>query len=124
MKAIVLPIKPEYAEAILKKKKRYEYRKHLCKEQIDKIFIYATAPVKQIVGEAYVIEKLTDNKEILWQRTKAFSGINRDFYDMYFKGFEIASAYSLGEVILYEHPRNLGEFGINFYPQSYVYVIE
>lgn len=124
MKAIVLPIKPEYAEAILKKEKRYEYRRHLCKKQIDKIVIYATAPVKKIVGEAFVIEKLIDNKEMLWQKTKTFSGIDKHFYDMYFKGLDEACAYSLGEVIAYESPRSLEEFGINFYPQSYVYVKE
>ena len=50
-KNIVLPIKPEYADKILNGQKKYEYRKNICTDNIEKIYVYATSPVKAIIGE-------------------------------------------------------------------------
>ena len=67
---IVLPIKPSYADKIISGEKKYEYRKRLCKDSIDKIYIYATSPVKRIIGEVKVLQKLNQKKEILWEISK------------------------------------------------------
>ena len=53
---IILPIKPVFAEKILSGEKKYEYRKRLCIKEINKIYIYATVPVKMIIGEVGVVE--------------------------------------------------------------------
>lgn len=37
---IIMPIKPVFAEKILSGEKKYEYRKQLCKKEINKIYIY------------------------------------------------------------------------------------
>ena len=47
MCTILLPIKPEYANKIVDQTKLYEYRKSICKRNIDKIVIYSTSPVKK-----------------------------------------------------------------------------
>ena len=49
---ILLSINPEHVENIFNGNKKYEYRKIKCKEKVDKIIIYSTAPIMQVVGEA------------------------------------------------------------------------
>ena len=40
----------------------------------------------------------------------------------YFKNKDIAFAYKLGKVIVYDKPKTLKDLGINYYPQSHVYL--
>lgn len=121
-KNIILPIKPLYVEEILNNNKKYEYRKHICVENIDKIYLYATAPVKALLGEAEVLEKIVMNKEKLWDITKEESGISKEYYDEYFSKSQTASAYRLGEIRRYKKPIELNDVGIMYAPQSYIYV--
>ena len=122
MTSIILPINPIFVEEIFKLNKRYEYRKSVCKKNIDKIYIYATRPVKKVVGEAMIDNIITGDKEYVWNITKDYAGINKTFYENYFKNSKKACAYCLGKVKAYRKPKDLKDFGINFYPQSYVYV--
>lgn len=121
---IILPIKPVFAEKILSGEKKYEYRKRLCKKQINKIYIYATAPVKMIIGEVWVVDKLSMDKEKLWQETQKYAGITKKFYDQYFEYQNCACAYRIGEVRQYRFPVALDSIGIEYVPQSFIYVGE
>ena len=51
---MLLSINPEFVESILNGTKLFEYRKFRCREDVDKIIIYATAPQKQVVAEAEI----------------------------------------------------------------------
>lgn len=119
---IILPIKPVYAEKILSGQKKYEYRKKLCQEDIDKIYIYATAPIKRLVGEVTVEKKVSLRKEDLWNESWKESGIEYEFYKEYFKANDFASAYKLGDYKMYKSGIPLAEIGIDYSPQSHVYI--
>lgn len=121
---IILPIKPVFAEKILSAEKKYEYRKRLCKKEVNKIYIYATAPVKMIIGEAMVINKLSMDKEKMWKETQKYAGINKKYYDQYFDYQDYACAYRIGEVRQYRFPVALDSIGIEYVPQSFTYVGE
>jgi len=123
-KNIILPIKPLYANKILSGEKKYEYRKKLCKDSIDKIYIYATSPVKKIIGEVKVLQKLNQEKKVLWEISKEESGVSREEFFKYFQKTEIGCAYYLGEVKKYNEPLTLESIGIKYTPQSYVYIEE
>ena len=69
-KNIILPIKPLFVEKVLSGEKKYEYRKKLCQKEIDKIYLYSTSPVKMIVGEAEVVDKMRMDKDLLWAKTR------------------------------------------------------
>lgn len=118
---IILPIKPLYADKILNGEKKYEYRKKLCQKDVGKIYIYATAPIKKIIGEAEVVQKLEMNKSDLWDMTKKYSGISRKFYDSYFANQSCACAYQIGKIKRYRKPLTLESLGIEYVPQSFVY---
>lgn len=119
---IILPIKPVYAEKILNNIKKYEFRRKLCTHNIDKIYLYATNPIKGIVGEVTVLEKVTMSKEKLWELAKEEAGITFSYYAEYFNNNERASAYMLGETKRYEKNIPLKDIGILYNPQSYVYI--
>ena len=124
MKMALMSIKPIYVTKILSGLKRFEYRKVPCKQKIDKIIIYSTAPVKKVVGEVEVIEVLCDTPTRIWEKTNVNSGISKEFFDQYFNGCQIAIAYALGKVTEYELPKELAEFGVKSAPQSFVYINE
>lgn len=121
---IILPIKPVFAEKILSGEKKYEYRKRLCKKEVKKIYIYATAPVKMIIGEAWLVNKMNMDKEKLWQETQKYAGITKKYYDKYFEYQDCACAYRIGEVRQYRFPVALDSIGIEYVPQSFIYVGE
>lgn len=121
-KKIIISINPEHVENIINGTKKYEYRTKAAKQDISSIIIYETLPVKKIVAEAEIIEVLELSPEDLWNETKEFSGISKDFYDDYFKNRDVAYAYKLGKIKVYKKPKSLLDFGIKCAPQSFVYV--
>lgn len=122
MKALLLSIKPEYVEKIISGTKKYEYRKHLAKEDIDVIYIYSTAPSMKVVATVQVIDRLSTSPTSLWEKTKANAGISRKKYREYFHGVKTANAYVLGNVNIFEIPKDLSEFGLSSAPQSFYYI--
>ena len=122
MCTILLPIKPEYANKIVDQTKLYEYRKSICKRNIDKIVIYSTSPVKKVIAEVEVKSVISNTPNKLWDETKQYSGISKTKYMQYFANKDIAFAYELGKVFVYKHPKKLEDIGINYFPQSYVYL--
>lgn len=119
---ILLSIKPEHVEKIFSGTKRFEYRRSGCKEKVEKIVIYSTAPVMKVVGEVDVEEVLVGSFEEIWERTKEFSGTTYESLMEYYKGRDKVIAYGLKNVKRYEVLRNLPEFGVKVAPQSFVYL--
>jgi len=123
MRTILLSIKPEYVEKIFDGTKQYEYRKTKCKEKVEKIIIYSTAPVMQVVGEAEAEEIIEGTPDQVWEKTKDYSGTTYEFFSEYYKGKNKAIAYKLKNVKKYEEAKSLKSLGIEFAPQSFVYLI-
>ncbi len=121
-KKILISINPKHVDNIIKGIKKYEYRKIAAKQDISSIIIYETTPIKRVVAEAEIIDVLEFPPEELWEITKQESGISKKFFDQYFKNRDLAYAYKLGEIKVYDEPRLLIEFGIKVAPQSFVYL--
>jgi len=122
MTAVLLSIKPQYVSLILSGQKRFEYRTRIPKENITKIIIYSSYPIKKVVAEVAVKSILTLSPEALWNQTSAFGGITKKSFDAYFKDRKTAYAYELGEVVIYKEPKKLSSFGFKTAPQSFMYV--
>lgn len=119
---MLLSINPEYVESIIQGKKLYEYRKFRCRDDVDRIIIYATAPQKQVVGEAEIGDIVEDDILTVWHQTKKYSGITYKFFRQYYKGKKKAVAYQLKNLVIYDEPLTLEDIGIPCAPQSYRYV--
>ena len=122
MSTILMSIKPEYVDQIFKGKKKYEYRKKLCKNVINNIIIYASSPVKKVVGELIIDEVLYNKKEIIWDKTCLYGGISKDKYDKYFEENDYAVAYKIKNFIIYDNQKDLSYYNIKHAPQSYIYI--
>lgn len=122
MSTMLLSIKPKYAKVILEGKKRYEFRKNRPKDGVDRIIFYASSPQKQVVGEAMIEAILTGTPKEIWEIAKMAAGITKKFYFSYYAGKEKAVAYKLRDVIIYDTPKKLSDYGISQPPQSYVYL--
>lgn len=119
---ILLSINPQHVESIMSGKKTVEYRKARCRHDVDKIVIYSTYPVMQIVGEAIVKGVIEGEPANVWAQTAHGAGITKAFFDKYYENKTKAIAYLLGEIITYEEPYSLMDWGIKSAPQSFVYI--
>ena len=122
MSRMLLSIKPEYVKKIISGKKKYEFRKFHCRDGIDTIVIYATAPTKKVIGEVTLVNIIEGDIEYVWHETRDFSGILKRDYKKYYQKREVAIAYQLGEVTVYEKPLMLEDLGLNYVPQSFAYI--
>ena len=119
---MLLSIRPQYVDSIISGKKKYEYRKFRCREDVESILIYETTPTQRVIGEVIIEEVLEDSLESIWDKTKKYSGISKDFFDEYYKGKEKAYAYRLGKLNVFSQPKKLMDYGIKYAPQSFRYL--
>lgn len=119
---IIVSINPEYVEKILSGEKKFEYRTRVAKQQVDTLIIYATKPMMKVVAEVEILGIIATTPEELWNQTKNQSGITKSFFDEYIKDKQVAYAYKLGKVKVYECPKSLLDFGLKMAPQSFAYV--
>lgn len=120
---ILMPIKPEYVHEILIGRKKYEYRRVRAKRNnINKLIIYCTSPIMKVVAEIEIIDIIENTPEQIWKFTQAQSGISKEKYDKYFHNKQLAVAYKLGKIEVYDKPKDLIDLGINNIPQSFMYL--
>lgn len=122
MPTMLLSIKPEYVKAIFAGQKKYEFRKRRCRAGVSKIVFYSTAPESRVVGEAEIEDIIEGDPSEIWERTKDAAGIAKDKYCRYYHGYNKAVAYKLKNVIAYDQPKGLSDYGISHVPQSFVYL--
>ena len=120
---ILLSIKPEYVEQIERHTKRYEFRKRKFKNVPSEILIYASAPVKKIVGIVQVGDIIEDTPISLWSRCKQKAGIKEKAFFEYFKGKNQGIAIVIKDYIKFETPIDPYKVNPDFTPlQSYAYL--
>lgn len=122
MTTILLSIKPKFVKEILAGNKLFEFRKQIPAQKVDKIIIYSSSPVCEVVGEAEIEKVLIDTPENIWNMTKYQSGIDSEFFFIYFKGKRVAYAYKLKNIKKYVLPRKLSDYGLKTAPQSFSYI--
>jgi predicted transcriptional regulator len=119
-----MSIRPRYIEEIKKGIKKWEFRKRIFKNKIDKIYIYSTAPIKKIVGYFVPGEILSDRPQTIWEKCKEVSGLRKQEFFNYFEGKDKAYAIEITSVKFFEAPFNPFKIVPNFVaPQSFYYLI-
>ena len=119
----LISVKPKYVKEILDGKKKYEYRKRIFKENIDKVYIYSSSPQQRIVGYFEFCGYLSSIPRDIWEKTKDFSGISKEEYDKYFRNSNIAYAIIIKKFKIFDNAINPKEYFSKFNPpQSYIYL--
>ena len=121
--SVLLSIKPKYVEEIENGSKLYEFRRVIFKKDADEIYVYATAPIKQIVGKICVDKIIKDTPINLWNKYKKKAGIKENDFFNYFSGKDIGYAIKIKQFESFDEPINPYEKNPNFVPpQSYAYI--
>lgn len=120
---VLLSIKPRYVEAILKGDKRYEFRKNIFRNKdVENVYIYATAPVKKLVGFFKVGDILEDHPVCLWDQLQEFSGLDEKEFFNYFGDNKRGFAIEILSVAEFLTPLDPRDFFPRFVPpQSFYY---
>lgn len=96
---VLLSIKPEFAFKIFDGTKKFEFRKSIFKRKdISNVIVYASSPVKQVIGEFEIEDIIYDDTETVWSITKRASRISKQFYDEYFANSDKAFAIQVGAI--------------------------
>ncbi len=123
-RAILLSVKPRFAEQILSGAKRVEFRRVWAAEPVGLAVIYSSSPVQKIVGMVDVQGAVAASPIKLWTKCLALGpGLPRKDLLEYFNGKDEAYGVLLGEVRLPSKPISPKSLFKNFRPpQSYRYL--
>lgn len=125
-RTVLMSIKPRFVEEILKGTKHFEFRRVVFKhEEVDRVIIYASSPIKKVVAEFNVADIIVDSPEFLWERCKEYSGIDRESFMRYFSNKQKGFSIVIKNLTIYKQPIDPYKKVDNFRPpQSYMYLDE
>jgi predicted transcriptional regulator len=118
----LLSIHPRHAYAILGGKKTVELRRTRLPSDVSHVVVYATSPMKTVVGwfEVGAVER--DRPSRLWKKHGAATGITASEFRAYFNGASEGTAISVGRVVALEKPVKLSTLWSSRPPQSFGYL--
>jgi len=120
---VLLSIKPEFALKIFEGTKRYEYRRSIFRRgEVGKIVVYASDPIKKVIGEFEMGVILHDEPKALWDRTKTHAGISREKFFEYFTNKTKGYAIEVKTAKIYSTPLPLSHLMVTSPPQSFMYL--
>jgi predicted transcriptional regulator len=125
-RAVLLSIKPKYADLVLSGAKRVEFRRSWAAQDVSVIVLYSSAPIQKIVGIVEVDEVVVASPTALWKTCKERGGsLTRDELRSYFTGKSQGVAVLLGKVFKFAKHVEPGRVISNFVPpQSFRYLNE
>ena len=121
---VLLSVKPKYAEEIISGRKKYEFRKTIFKrDNIEKMYIYSTSPVKKIIAIVDIDGILSDSPQKLWEQCHNDAGISEPEFFNYFKNSDVGYAIKISNVQEFPIPIDPYHLNEDFRPpQSFYYL--
>jgi predicted transcriptional regulator len=98
-RAILLSIKPKYADLILAGSKKVEFRRSWATQEVSRIVLYSSSPIQKIVGVVEVEDVVITTPTSLWKTcVERGGGLTRAELRAYFSGKVHGAAVLLGQV--------------------------
>jgi len=120
---VLLSIKPEFALKIFDGSKRYEYRRTIFKRvEVKTVVVYASDPIKKVIGEFDIGDILHEEPQVLWAKTGEQAGITRKRFLEYFADKMKGYAIKVKETRIYDTPVPLNKLMVSWPPQSFMYL--
>lgn len=122
---ILMSIKPKFAKKIFQNEKRVEFRKVLSKELLkaEKVFVYASSPIKKIVGYFTIKRIYFGDVNHLWTKYSEIAGISEKAFFKYFNGKEKGYAIEIEQSKAFTLHLDPYLLDAKFHPpQSYLYL--
>ena len=119
----LLSIHPIYARGIIEKKKTVEFRRRSFGPDVTHVVVYATAPLRKVIGVFSVAYLDEGSPAQLWERHGERGLIERKPFFRYFKDAKSGVAIVIDNVHALQAPLSLRRFtGRSVGPQSFQYV--
>jgi len=100
---LVMSIRPRHLREILTGRKRVEVRRRFSRKWVGKrVSLYASAPVRALVGEATIANVVAGKPEEIWAAHKRDIGCTREEFDQYTASAAQVSALVLEDVAAYK----------------------
>jgi predicted transcriptional regulator len=97
VRVLLMSIKPTFSDRIFNGKKRFELRRTAVRiEEGDVVVVYASSPVKAIVGAFTVSGVKRGAVRQMWIHHGSDFGVSHDEYTSYFEGADEAYAIEVG----------------------------
>ena len=123
MSNAILSLLPVYAEAIINGTKTIEFRRKIFSRDIQKIYIYSSAPTKMILGYFTIKEVIAATPENLWERFSTIGGIEKKAFFEYFNETEKGFGIVIDQVIEFENSIDPIDFIKDFHGRgTYIYL--
>lgn len=124
--AILLSVKPKFANLIVEGSKLVELRRSIPAQSVGTIAIYSSSPVQSIVALADVREIVEASPTKLWEISKGNGGgLTRTELKAYFEGKKTGFALMLEDVRVYVEPLSPAKIFESFTPpQSFRYLTQ
>ena len=116
---LILSIKPQFVAKILTGEKKYEFRRRIYRQKVDKIYIYQTLPEQGIVAYFTPGEIIKDTPQNLWNNFKDVSGTTEDHLLSYLHDLNEAYAIEITDLKIFDTPFIPDDIKA---PQSYKYI--
>lgn len=118
-----MSIHPEFAQLILDGKKRVEFRKTRFSLDISYVVIYATAPIKKVIGYFKIQKIQVAAPTELWKSYKEVAGIDKGAFQNYYGDMNQGVAIEIGEVYQLSQYIDLEHISKSLVaPQNYIYL--
>lgn len=109
-KVLLISIRPRFADLILDGSKTVELRRvRPAVEEGDRVLLYASSPVRELIGSCTVAAVDVGSADEVWTRHGPRTGVTRAEFDSYFDGARRAVGISLREPRRVRRPRTLLE---------------
>lgn len=124
---ILFSIRPRYANKILQGNKTVELRRNCPRaKKDDLVLIYASSPMKALIG-AFKVDRIVEKPpQDLWHIVKQYAAISRKEFDAYYTGAPVGFGIFFNEVHGFREPvklQRLREWWSSFHPpQRYCYL--
>lgn len=119
---VILSIKPEYAWAIIRGEKKVEFRKSIFKKNINKIYVYSSAPDQSIIGYFSVKNIDSDSPQKLWEKYGKVGCIEKEKFFKYYSKKQKGISIIINRVHKFKNPIKPNTIFESFYPpQSFQY---
>lgn len=99
VEAVLVAIKPRFAEAIVNGDKRVEFRKVRFRREITHVVLYASSPISRVVAIVDVANLVHASPEELWERFSEVGQISEAEFREYYGPSQEAVGIELATVI-------------------------
>ena len=120
---VVMSVHPHFAEAIMDGRKKVEFRKRRFADDVSVVWVYATAPVRKVIGYFEVGTIHTANPTDLWRQFADVGCIDRAAFDRYYADSLTGAGIGIRRAVRLRRPAHSVDLlpsGVP--PQSYAYV--